>query len=159
MDRDSEALGGKTLHPRACVVCKFSSLGAADKSQEANVKRGAKSAAIVVGASGFLLGGCIAVAIPISASGASGSTLTVTTVTAKTPAYEYGVNNNPAATAVCPAGTVVTGGGMKLPNLGNLQAILESLPNVKGNGWVGSFIAGQNGEIGTVYARCVSISG
>ena len=124
------------------------------------MKLGAKGAVIAVGASGILLGGGgIAMGIPLSASGASGSTLTVTTVTAKTPAYEYGVNNNPAATAVCPAGTVVTGGGMKLPNLGNIQVILETQPNAKGSGWVGSFIAGTNGEMGTVYARCASISG
>ena len=123
------------------------------------MKQNVKRAVIIAGASGMLLGGGIAIAIPISASGATNSRLTVTTVTAKTPAYEYGLTNNPAATAVCPAGTVLTGGGIKLPNLGNLQAILESHPNTKGNGWVGSYIAGQNGEIATVYARCVSISG
>jgi hypothetical protein len=102
---------------------------------------------------------------PQGATGATGATgpqgvpgpegaLTITTVTAGTPIFNG--SNQPSATATCPAGTVVTGGGLSLPVYG--QIFLDSNPTADGTGWYGSFTAGPYGYAGTVYAQCASIA-
>jgi hypothetical protein len=83
-------------------------------------------------------------------------TISVTTATADMQPFGLpGSPSEPYATATCPAGTVVTGGGVKPPPDGQ---VLATYPTADGTGWFAQEYGGPAGYVGTVYVQCASLS-
>jgi hypothetical protein len=83
--------------------------------------------------------------------------LSETVETAQMQAFGLpGSPGEPYATATCPSGTTVTGGGVQPPQDGQ---VLATYPTSDGTGWFGQEYGGPAGGVGTVYVECASVTG
>jgi hypothetical protein len=95
---------------------------------------------------------------PAGPQGPQGPAGITSMTTASADMQPFGLPGSPSepyATATCPAGTVVTGGGIKPPQDGQ---VLASYPTSDGTGWFGQEYGGPAGGVGTVYVECANLS-
>ena len=84
-------------------------------------------------------------------SSSAQATLTTNVVSSTAPAP---FPTDVTETAICPSGTVVTGGGFTAGTAAG-TAVGESYPD--GNGWTAVMTGGPSGAVLTVYAVCASL--